>query len=165
MKKLLFTLLLSLSLLEAGTSIFTLTTTTGNTLNVTGTKQGLKVEEYLGKAVLITLFGHACPPCIREIPELVELTHKHRTDLEIIAIEAQNYPVEAVKNFMQEHNINYNVVAGINHTDFISYLIKAAGSNALPMIIGIDKYGEVQDVQIGLMSADELETLVNDLNE
>ncbi len=174
MKKIIFTLALTLittlSTLHAEetTPTFTLTTINNKSINITETKKGLDLKEFKGKAVLIALFGHRCPPCLKEIPALINLTNKHKDDLAIVAIEAQDYPSDAVKTFAKEHKINYNVVPGINHNDFISYLAQRAGystSIPLPLLISIDKYGEVQDVQAGELREDEFEFLVKDLNE
>lgn len=163
---------LSFTALYADTSTpisYSLTTTEGNTINISETKEGLDFQEFQGKAVLLVLFGHQCPPCLREIPEFIALTKKHKNDLAIIAIESQNYPVDEVQTFQKEHKMNYNVIPGINHNDFISYIAMRAGYNTmsipLPLLIAVDKYGKVQYVQAGQLSKNELEFLVEKLNE
>jgi thiol-disulfide isomerase/thioredoxin len=153
---------------EASPLSFTLTTTDAQTINVIDTKKGLDFTEFKGKAVLLTLFGHRCPPCIREIPAFIELTKNHPNDLAIVAVEAQNYPEADVKTFQAKHNMNYQVIAGINHNNFISYISNRAEYSTgipLPLLIAIDKYGEVQNVHAGELSLEELEFLVKDLNE
>ncbi len=146
---------------------FTLTTIDDRNLTVSETKEGLDFHEFKGKAILLTLFGHRCPPCIKEIPELIELTNKHKDDLEIIAIEAQLYPKESVKEFVAKHKMNYNVIAGYDHNDFITYIANRAGYSKgipLPLLIAINKNGEVESVQHGLREKSELEQLIKDLN-
>jgi len=174
MKKLILTIaltFLSLTALYADTPqpiIYSLTTTEGESITVSETKEGLDFKEFKGKAVLLALFGHRCPPCIREIPEFIELTKKHKGDLAIVAIESQEYPADEVKAFKKRHEMNYNVVAGINHNDFITYIATRAGYNSsipLPLLIAVDKDGKVQNVQVGQLSQDELESLVKELNE
>jgi len=174
MKKVILTfalaLITTLSTLHAEETAlnFSLTTIDDKNITITETKKGLDLKEFEGKAVLIVFFGHRCPPCIKEIPAFIKLTDNHKEDLAIVAIEAQNYPADTLKSFANEYKMNYNVVAGINHSDFISYLAKRAGyesSIPLPLLISIDKYGEVQDVQAGELREDELEFLVTDLNE
>jgi thiol-disulfide isomerase/thioredoxin len=165
-------LLATLTLLQAEEKIppktFTLTTTTEQNITIIETKEGFDFPEYKGKAVFIALFGHRCPPCLKEIPEFIELTNKHKDDLAIIAIEVQNYPADAVKEFSKEHQMNYNVIAGINHRDFISYLADRAGlpnGIRLPFLVAINKDGEVEGTQEGRLRQDELEFIVQDLNE
>jgi len=173
MKKLLLTLTITLisftALLSADEPIsFTLTTTNDRNITVTETKNGLSFHEFKGKAILLALFGHRCPPCLKEIPEFIELTNSHKDDLEIIALEAQLFPTDKVKEFVEEHKMNYNVIAGIEHDDFISYIAQRAGYTRgipLPLLIAINKDGEVETVQAGLVHKDELELLVKDLND
>jgi len=173
MKKLLLTLVLtfiSTTFINAEDKAlsFTLTTTDAQTITIEDTKKGLDFKEFKGKAVLLTLFGHRCPPCLREIPTFIELIKKHPNDLAIVALEAQNYPADEVKAFQKEHKMSYNVIAGIDHNDFISYISQRAGYTTgipLPLLIAIDKNGEVQNVHAGELTLDELEFLVKDLNE
>jgi len=170
MKKLLLilTVILSTYLYAADVPTFTLTTTDDNNITVIETKDGLEFKEFKGKAVLLALFGHRCPPCIKEIPEFIKLTETQNDKVEIIAIEAQNYPLEEVKTFAKEHKMNYNVVAGADHNDFITYVANRAGYTRgipLPLLIAINTDGEVENVHAGLVREDELELLVKDLND
>ncbi len=169
MKKLLLIITLLLTTTYADEPIsFNLTTINDKNLTVSETKDGLDFHEFKGKAILLTLFGHRCPPCLKEIPELIELTNEHKNDLEIIAIEAQLYPKESVKEFVAQHKMNYNVIAGYDHNDFITYIANRAGySNGipLPLLIAINKDGEVESVQAGLLGKSELEQLIKDLND
>jgi len=153
---------------ETAPANFMLTTVNDKNLTITETEKGLDFKEYKGKAVLLALFGHRCPPCIKEIPEFIELTNNHKDDLAIVALEAQLYPSDKVKEFKEEHKMNYDVIAGVNYGDFINYIVHRAGYEKgfpLPLLISIDKEGEVQGVQAGKISQYELELLVKDLNE
>jgi len=137
-------------------------------LNISETETGLEFKEFKGKAVLLALWGHRCPPCLKEIPEFIKLTKKHQDDLAIVAIEAQLYPTDKVKEFVTDHQMNYNVVAGIEHNNFISYIATMAGYTEgvpLPLLIAINKDGEVEQIHAGLVREDELEMLIKDLNE
>jgi len=166
------TLLGTLNLLQAKEPIapqtFTLVTTDEQNITIIETKEGFDFPKFKGKAIFIALFGHQCPPCLKEIPEFIELTNKHKDDLAIVAIEVQGYPVDKVKEFAEIHKMNYNVVPGVNHRDFISYLADRAGlpnGIRLPFLIAINKDGEVEGTQEGRLRQDELEFMVEELNE
>jgi len=176
MNKILLTLFLTLATFLHATDetpSFSLTTVNDKNisvtqLNISETETGLEFKEFKGKAVLLTLWGHRCPPCLKEIPELINLTEKHKEDLAIVAIEAQLHPTDKVKEFAIDHGMNYNVIAGIEHNDFVNYIATMAGYSEgipLPLLIAINKYGEVEQVHAGLVSEDELEMLIKDLNE
>jgi peroxiredoxin len=176
MNKILLTLFLSLfTFLYASEEAPTFNLTTINDKNITVSQiqiserdTGLEFKEFKGKAVLLALWGHRCPPCLKEIPEFIKLTNNHKDDLEIVAIEAQLHPANKVKEFANEHGMNYNVVAGINHDDFLYYIATKAGYTdgvPLPLLIAINKEGQVEDIHAGLVHEDELEMLVKELNE
>jgi len=176
MKKLFLTLAISFISIISTTALsadenpllYKLNTTDNKTITIKDTKEGLIFEEFKGKAVLLVLFGHRCPPCIREIPTFIKLTNMHPNDLAIVAVESQNYPEESVEVFQKEHKMNYNVVAGINHNDFIAYISGRAGYTngiPLPLLIAINKEGEVENVHAGELTFDEFEFLIKDLNE
>ena len=166
------TLLATLNLLQAKEPIapqtFTLVTTDEQNISIIETQEGFDFPQFKGKAIFIALFGHRCPPCLKEIPEFIELTNKHKDDLAIVAIEVQGYPADKVKEFAEIHKMNYNVVPGVNHRDFISYLADRAGlpnGIRLPFLIAINKDGEVEGTQEGRLRQDELEFMVEELNE
>ena len=175
MKKLFLTLILTFTTFLHAEDLpsFTLTTIdnktiTINQLNISKTETGLEFKEFKGKAVLLALWGHRCPPCLKEIPEFISLTKKHKDDLEIVAIEAQLYPTDKVKEFVDDYGMNYNIVAGIEHGDFVDYIATMAGYSRgvpLPLLIAINKDGEVEQVRAGLVREDELEMLIKDLND
>jgi thiol-disulfide isomerase/thioredoxin len=175
MKKLLLTLTVIFTTFIPAFALpsFTLNTIDNKPINVSElaiseTESGLKFHEFKDKAVLLTLFGHRCPPCIKEIPEFIKLTNNHKNDLEIVAIESQLYPLDKLKQFVSDYEINYNVVTGTEHGDFIDYIARMAGYGKgipLPLLIAINKDGEVEHVQAGLIRGDELEMLVKELND
>ncbi|CAA6815406.1 MAG: Putative lipoprotein thiredoxin [uncultured Sulfurovum sp.] len=177
MKKLLLTLIFTFTtiLQAAETPTFALKTIddkniTVSQIKISDTESGLNFHEFKGKAVILSLFGHRCPPCIKEIPEFIKLTKKHKAskDLEIVAIESQRYSVNKLKEFVDDYDMNYNVIAGIEHNDFIDYIAKMAGYGRgipLPLLIAINKDGEVEQVRAGLVREDELAMLIEDLND
>jgi len=167
MKKIILTILLALSInLYAQPVEFTLKNTEGKEINIVENKKGLTFKEYKGKAIFLTIFGHNCPPCNLEIPEFIDLTNKYPNKLEIVAIEAQGYKNDELKKFKTEKNINYNLISGENHTDFVKYLSKNADwEGAIPFIIAIDKNGAVQYIDQGFIEKGKLEELINQLTK
>ena len=61
-----------------------------------------------GKVVLINFFATWCPPCRKEVPELIELykTYKNK-NVEFIGIAIDDNGAEAVAPFAEKININY----------------------------------------------------------
>jgi len=136
---------------------FTLETIDGTTIHIKEIENGLEFQEFKGQPIYLILFGYRCPPCLKEIPELIELTKEHQ-DLKIIAMEVQGLDSDALQEFVTDRGINYPVISGYNYMDFISYIqLKAQWGGAIPLLLGLNKKGEVEIMQIGGVSKRELE--------
>ena len=143
--------------------LFTLKTIDGQQFNISEIENGIKFKELEGKAIFLIFFGYRCPPCIREIPALIELTKEHK-DLAIVAIEVQGYNSQELKEFGQKQGINYNLISSDNHMDFISYIqTKSNWHGSIPFLLGLDKKGKVGLVHIGGVGKSMLESAYQDL--
>jgi len=70
----------------------------------------LSVNELRGKVVLVTFWATTCPPCVKEIPHLVELYQAlNRQGLEIIAVAMSYDPPSYVAAMVQRRRIPYPV--------------------------------------------------------
>ena len=170
MKKIIFTILLTLiTTLNAETATqphFTITDTTNNPIHITDFKEGLLFDEYKGKAVLLIMFGHNCPPCREEMPELIELFKKNSDRLAIVAIEVQGYKTAQLAEFKKTEGINYTLVSGEDNQKFVQHIFTRAGwQGQIPFLVAIDKNGEVQDMKSGMLGKETLEGFVNSLNK
>jgi len=167
MKKIIFSILLtSLTLLQADS--YALTTSDNRVINVEDTKNGLLFKEYQGKVIFLVLFGHNCPPCRTEIPELIELKNKYKDKFEIVGIEVQGYGKEQLENFRKQEGINYNTIsiAEVNNLNFLRDIKNRSGwEGAIPFLIIIDKNGDVKDVIEGLASKKMLEERIKELSK
>ena len=145
---------------------FTLVDTEGKKIHVTETEAGLDFKEHKGKVVFLVLFGHICPPCNAEIPEFIEIKNKYKDKLAIVAIEAQRYEMSKLKAFKIKKEINYSLIPGKNHDNFISYIAdRAQWNGSIPFLIAIDKNGAVQTVQAGFIPKATLEELIEKLTK
>jgi peroxiredoxin len=167
MKKIILAILMILTIaLQAEVEKFTLTDTEGKEFHITESKDGLIFEEHKGKAIFLVIFGHNCPPCKAEIPEFIELTEKYKDKLQIVAIEAQRYDVTQLKAFKEDNKINYSLVTGKDHENFIGYIAdKARWQGAIPFMIAIDKNGAVDSMEQGFVPKKTLEELIEKLTK
>ncbi|NOZ90185.1 MAG: TlpA family protein disulfide reductase [Epsilonproteobacteria bacterium] len=169
MKKIIFMLLLTLLTavnLHANQPNFTLKTTDNKTLHVLDIKEGLLFQEFKGKTVFLVMFGNVCPPCRAEIPELIELAEKYKDKLEIVAVEVQGYNSTQLAQFKQQEGINYNLVSGDEHQDFVGHIVLRAGwKGQIPFIVVLDNKGEVQFIKQGVVPQKKLEGLIESFNK
>ncbi len=67
-------------------------------------------HDWHGKVTFVNFWATWCRPCLEEIPDLVKLQERYGDYLQIIGVSTDDGPVERVKEFVQEHGINYPVV-------------------------------------------------------
>jgi len=170
MKKILALTLLLASLLTVSQAAeedkFTMTTTDGKTLHMTGTTTGLVFEEYKGKIVFLEFFGHRCPPCLKTIPHLIELQEKYKDKLKVIAIEVQGLSNSKLKSFMKQKGINYTVASMNDANEVLEHVSnRAQWQGSIPFMVAIDKKGTVTFAQAGMLPQSYLEKLIADMEK
>jgi len=72
----------------------------------------IKLSRYAGKVLVVNLWATWCGPCRMETPELVKLYKEFRSQgLEIVGLSTENpdFTAEAVKQFIQDYDVNYRV--------------------------------------------------------
>ena len=119
------------------------------------------ISEWDGKVVAINFWATWCPPCIKEIPEFVELQHKYAEQgLQFIGIALQR--PEEVTEFMESTGMNYPVLAGEME------VIKIAESygndiGALPYTVILNRMGQIHFVKRGPLAGTEAEAIISEL--
>lgn len=131
---------------------FTLTDINGKTRHI---------DEWNGRVIALNFWATWCPPCREEIPEFVALQSRYADQgLQVVGIALER--PEKVQGFMQEHHINYPVLAG--DTDVVA-LSRAYGNidGALPYTVIIDREGKIAFVKEGLLSGKLAEHIITRL--
>ena len=145
-------------------ALFTIKTVTGKTLHIDEKDAGLDIHEFRGKVVFLIFFGHQCPPCMAEIPELIKITKEGHKDLEIMGLEVQGLDEDRLEKFVKYKNINYNIISGEGNRDFIGYVAQKAGwSGAIPFLLAMDKNGVVQVVHAGGLNKAQFDNIYKEL--
>jgi len=169
MKKVLLLTLIFASLLtfsQAAEDKFTMTTTDGKTLHMTGTPTGLIFDEYKGKVVFLEFFGHRCPPCLKSIPHYKKLQEKYKDDLAIIAVEVQGLDDNELKSFTKEKGVNYVTISQEKAGQLVPYITqRAQWQGSIPFLVILDKKGDVQLMQPGMLPEAALESTIEQLSK
>ena len=144
--------------------LFSLTTIKGKKINISELSGGLSIHEFKDKVVFFIFFGHRCPPCIAEIPALIELTKEGHKDLEIIGLEVQELDDTSLTNFAKNKAINYHLISSEKNQEFISYIASKAGwTGAIPFLLAMDTKGVVQIVHAGGLGKAQFDNMYNEL--
>ncbi|MFH1371950.1 MAG: TlpA disulfide reductase family protein [Planctomycetota bacterium] len=126
--------------------------------DITGKKHTL--SEYRGKNVMLIFWATWCPPCIMEIPHLVELRNTIGEDklamLAISYIDFRNKP-ETVKKFVAAKPIiNYTVTA----TDIDVMPRPYNLVNSIPSSFFIDPEGKIKIATEGLIPLSDTKAII-----
>jgi len=135
-----------------------LTTNKGKVIDINITQEGFIFKQYPNKTVLLNFFGPMCPPCIIEMPHLIELQKEHKDDLQIIAVQVQ-MPMEdkELAAFVKKNNVNYPVVNLNDAWDIVSFV--KANTNwggQIPFMMMFDKNGNLKNQYMGVVANEKL---------
>jgi len=109
-----------------------------------------KLSDYRGKWVVVNYWATWCPPCLTEIPELVDF-HEERKDRDavVLGVNFEDISLNALKQFSEEYFINFPVLRTRPGPD--SALGPIPG---LPTTYLVSPEGEVVARQVGPVTAE-----------
>ncbi|HHB93187.1 MAG TPA: TlpA family protein disulfide reductase [Thioploca sp.] len=111
------------------------------------------VSEWNDKILVVNFWATWCPPCIREIPLLVEIQKDYAAiDLQVIGIAVDEH--EAVQKFVEENYINYPILEGSGVIDISKRFGNRLG--ALPFTAVVDRSGNIVIRHIGDLNLREV---------
>lgn len=116
-----------------------------------------KLSDYRGKWVVVNYWATWCPPCLAEIPELVDFHEAHKDkDAVVLGVNFESIGIKGLKRFSEEYFMNYPVLRtkpGIN-----SELGPIPG---LPTTFLISPEGEVVARQVGQITSKLIEDFIS----
>lgn len=130
--------------------------------------KNFSVKEYAkGKYVFINFWGTWCPPCRREIPDIIEIQKELKDQLVVIGIALERQPDfesagKTVSEFVAANGINYlNVVVPSANPHRMKISEVYGGIQAVPTTLLIDKNGNIFERIIGGRSKEEFMQSIN----
>lgn len=115
-----------------------------------------RLADYRGKWVLVNFWATWCPPCLKEIPELVSLHNAHHDkDLLVIGIAMDSGSSKEVADFAKAHGISYPMVMGDRN------IASQFGEiEVLPVSYLFNPKGEPADYQAGEVTRASVEAYI-----
>ena len=110
-------------------------------------------SSFEGKALLLTFFATWCPPCIEEVPTLIELQNEYSDDgFSVIGLSVDQGGAKVVKRLIRKKSINYPVLMADAQVmqDF-------GGVYGIPVAFLINKKGNVVKKYTGYIPKSVLE--------
>lgn len=105
----------------------------------------LELNQLQGKVVVLNFWATWCPPCVKEIPDLIELAEQGR-DKGVIVIGISDEDEPTVRNFAEKRGIKYPMVAGAGWPPPFHQI------SAVPTTFVIDGDGMIRSKLIGSRS-------------
>jgi len=113
-----------------------------------------QLADYKGRWVIVNFWATWCPPCLKEIPDLIAL-YSSRKDIMIIGVAMDMDDPKVVLDFARSLAINYPIVLGDR---------KIAGQideiSLLPSTYFYDPDGEPAARQLGIISRESIEQFI-----
>ena len=119
----------------------------------------IHLSKYRGKVVLINFWATWCPPCRKEIPDLIKLQREFRSrGLQVIGVTYPPQRLAEVRRFVRKAKVNYPVGLGTKETKLFF-----TTSETLPMTIVIGTDGRIRDIIEGILLPEEFDQKVKPL--
>ncbi len=125
-------------------------------------KKDISFAQYTkGKVVFLNFWGTWCPPCRREIPDIIQISKDLKDkDFVVVGIALEHNPAtafEQVKTYAQKNNFSYINIVDAKKDLAIAY----GGINNIPASYFIDKNGNIKDMVVGSKSKAEFMKIIN----
>ena len=112
------------------------------------------LSEWRGKVLLVNFWATWCPPCVEEMPELVDLQNSSEIkNLQIIGIGVDS--PSNIQQFTKKYQISYPILmAGMEGTEIARALGNQAGG--LPFTVLLDSEGRVRQTYLGRLNMNQV---------
>ena len=122
--------------------------------DIAGAKHQL--SSYKGKWVLLNYWATWCPPCLEEIPDLVNLyDHRKKKDLMVIGVVFDYKTVKEVTDYVDDMLISYPIVLGDD-----AAVAQIGAADVLPTTFIYNPRGALVKVKRGLITREYLEKII-----
>lgn len=119
----------------------------------------IRLSDYRGKVVLVNFWATWCPPCRKEIRELIRLQREYRNrGLQVIGVTYPPQKLAEVRRYVARAKVNYPVALGTEETKLLF-----SKSEALPVTVVIGTDGTIRDIIEGILLPDEFEQKIKPL--
>lgn len=115
-----------------------------------------RLSDYRGKWVVVNYWATWCPPCLEEIPELVDFHDRHKDhDAVVLGVNMETVTADNLRQFVEENFVSYPVLPGSPAMDTVGPV------RGLPTTYLVAPDGRLVARQVGGITAAGIETFIN----
>ena len=119
------------------------------------TGKKVNIRNLKGKVVLINFWATWCPPCRKEIPDIIKFREKYKAKFEVIGVSVDRDGIDGVRHFVKNIGITYPVIMGT--PDLVrSY----GGIHAIPTSFLVDKDGDLVKKIVGFRNYEQFKEMI-----
>jgi thiol-disulfide isomerase/thioredoxin len=121
--------------------------------------QPVNLDKFRGKPLIVNFWARWCPPCRKEIPELVKLQSEFGgRGLTVLGIAVEEDPA-AVKEFAMAYDVNYPLVVDKKKAIWLMQTL-GNGSTGLPFTLLLDSQGNIVQRKMGLFTRQDFDAAI-----
>lgn len=120
-----------------------------------------EVSEWDGKVLILNFWATWCIPCLKEIPEFIQLQEKYgEQGLQFVGIALQE--ADEIRPYMMKTGMNYPSLLGIEK---VKEVARSFGNRfvVLPYTIVIDRDSKIYFIRSGPIKYEETESLIKSI--
>ncbi len=118
-------------------------------------------KQFQDQVLLVTFFATWCPPCIQEIPTLIELHKKFGPEgFSVVAFSVDEGDVDPLMKLIDKFSINYPVFL-----EDPAVTKSFGGVTGIPVTYIVNRRTEIVKKYLGYVDHDHLEDEINDILE
>lgn len=123
-----------------------------------------RVEESKKPFVLVSFYATSCKPCIREIPDLLEIKNSGNLNVDLLMVSVDNKEVvdKYLAGFLHERDVQFSTyyAGGTDaETNKLVHTLVPSWEGTIPLNILMNNKGEVLKVLVGRTTAKEIRHL------
>lgn len=114
-----------------------------------------RLSDYRGKWVVVNYWATWCPPCLEEIPELVDFHDRHKNqDAVVLGVNMEQVSMDKLRQFVEENFVSYPVLPGSSSMSTVGPV------QGLPTTYLVAPDGRLVARQVGGVTAAGIETFI-----
>ncbi|MCS6884503.1 MAG: TlpA disulfide reductase family protein [Acidobacteriota bacterium] len=115
------------------------------------------LSEFKGKILILNFWATWCPPCRKEIPDLIAVQKAYKDKGVVILGVAVDEELDDVRSFVRKYEINYMVAL-----DDGSIFSQWEGEG-IPLTFFIDRRGRIKNRSEGMLTRQEIDEILQQL--